>query len=200
MFRERAAKPFNSYRHSVCTPPQAWCSIEILQRDIYCVLFGSACNLRGAQQDSWIYIMQLNVSQWKSATSCRPLRSSWPINFYCIRKMTVTVFTKKMRAINGEGDKNRKVCGATNPLYNRPPPQKKRSNLALGVNRSNYYNTWYILSMLIGWKSGTSTCRKLSVNRIQQQNIPNSNYRFTQFLWQFLATFDRRVRLKPRYW
>ena len=27
--------------------------------------------------------------------------------------------------------------------------------------RSNYYNTWYILSMLIGWKSGTSTCRKL---------------------------------------
>jgi hypothetical protein len=39
--------------------------------------------------------------------------------------MTVTVFTKKMRAINGEGDKNRKVCGATNPLYNRPPPQKK---------------------------------------------------------------------------
>ena len=27
--------------------------------------------------------------------------------------------------------------------------------------RSNYYNTWYILSMLIGWKSGTSTCRKI---------------------------------------
>jgi hypothetical protein len=28
-------------------------------------------------------------------SSRRPLRSFWPINFYCIRKMTVTVFTKK---------------------------------------------------------------------------------------------------------
>ena len=44
------------------------------------------------------------------------LRRPWPINFYCIRKMTITVFTKKLRAIHGEGDKNTTVCRATNPL------------------------------------------------------------------------------------
>ena len=48
-----------------------------------------------------------------SLFSRRSLRGPWPINFYCI---TVTVFGKKIRAINGEGDKNRMVCVATNPL------------------------------------------------------------------------------------
>jgi hypothetical protein len=31
---------------------------------------------------------------------------------------------------------------------------------------------WYILSMLIGWKSGTSTCRKLYSAEFSKQNIP----------------------------
>jgi hypothetical protein len=54
----------------------------------------------------------------------------------------------------------------------------KGLNLALGLcvwTRSNYYNTWYILSMLIGWKSGTSTCRKLYSAEFSKQNIPQVN-------------------------
>jgi hypothetical protein len=66
-------------------------------------------------------------------SSRRSLRSPWPINFYCIRKMTVTVFTKKIQTINSEGDKNRMVCGATKSTpyksYNRRP-----INMALSLS------------------------------------------------------------------
>jgi hypothetical protein len=59
------------------------------------------------------YIINENLPSLSSRGS---FGSAWPLNFYYIRKMTVPGFTKKIRAISDEGDKNKMVCGTTNPL------------------------------------------------------------------------------------
>jgi hypothetical protein len=62
--------------------------------------------------------MRLNVSQRKSATS---VLSSTVAKFLAdklllYKKNDGYGFREEIRAINGEGGKNRTVCGATNPL------------------------------------------------------------------------------------